>query len=151
MTGTQFDVDGSAGLHDRPGRGRRPSIPPATVGKVVAQAGQKPPGKTRWSTRSMARHASASQSTVSRIWRRNGLKAYCTRTFKLSYDKHFARKFWDVIGPYLNPPENAVLLCRRPSAKPWSGPSRGFRLESGTSRHRRTTTVVTGRSAWSPR
>jgi len=107
----RFDVDGIAGLLDRPGRGRRPSIPPATVGKVVDQAGQKPPGRSRWSTRSMARHAGVSQSTVSRIWRRNGLKPHRTRTFKLSNDKHFERKFWDVIGLYLDPPERAVVLC----------------------------------------
>ena len=107
----RFDVDGIAGLRDRPGRGRRPSIPPATVEKVVAQAGQKPPGGTRWSTRSMARHAGVSQSTVSRIWRRNGLKPHRTRTFKLSNDKHFERTFWDVIGLYLDPPEKAVALC----------------------------------------
>ncbi len=106
----RFDVDGIAGLHDRPGRGRRPSIPTATVEKVMAQAGQKPPGRIRWSTRSMARHAGVSQSTVSRIWRRNGLKPHRTRTFKLSKDKHFERKFWDVIGLYMDPPEKAVVL-----------------------------------------
>ena len=77
----RFDVDGIAGLPDRPGRARRPSIPPATVEKVVHQAGQNPPGRTRSSTPSLARHVGVSQSTVSRIWRRNGLKAHRTTTF----------------------------------------------------------------------
>ena len=107
----RFDIDGIAGLHDRSGRGRRPSIPSETVEKVVTQAARKPAGKTRWSTRSMARHAGVSQSTVSRIWHRNGLKPHRTRTFKLSKDKDFERKFWDVIGLYLDPPEKAVVLC----------------------------------------
>ena len=102
--------DGIAGLHDRPSRGRQPSIPPATVEKVVAQPGQKPPGRARWSTRSMARQAGVSQSTVSRIWRRNGLKPHQTRTFKLSKDEHFERKFWDVIGLHPDPPEKAIVL-----------------------------------------
>ena len=59
----------------------------------------------------MARHAGVSLSTVSRIWRRNGLKPHRTRTFRLSKDKHSERKFWDVIGLYLDPPEKAVVLC----------------------------------------
>jgi len=59
----------------------------------------------------MARHAGVSQFTVSRIWRRNGLNPHRTRTLKLSKDKHFERKFWDVIGQYLDPPERAVVLC----------------------------------------
>ncbi len=107
----RFDGDGIAGLDDRPGRGRRPSVPPATVGKIVAQAGQKPPGRTDWSTRSMACHAGVPQSTVGRIWRRNGPKPHRTRTSKLSNDEHFARKPWDVIGLDLDPPEKAVVPC----------------------------------------
>ena len=52
-----------------------------------------------------------SQSTVSRIWRRNGLKPHRTKTFKLSNDKDFERKFWDVVGLYMDPPEQSVVLC----------------------------------------
>ncbi len=107
----RFDVEGIAGLNERPGRGRRPSIPVATVKKVVTEAGQKPAGRGRWSTRTMANRAGISQSSVSRIWRRNDLKPHRTRTFKLSNDKHFESQFWDVIGLYLDPPEKAVVLC----------------------------------------
>ena len=107
----RFDAEGIVGLRDRPGRGRRPSIPDATVEQVITQAGQKPPGRARWSTRSMAAEAAVSQSTVSRIWRRSGLKPHRTKTFKLSNDKDFERKFWDVIGLYVDPPEKSVVLC----------------------------------------
>ena len=107
----RFDADGIAGLHDLPGRGRRPSIPVEPVDKIITQAVQKPPGRQRWSTRSMAREAGVSQSSVSRIWRRNDLKPHRTKSFKLSKDKDFERKFWDVIGLYLDPPEKSVVLC----------------------------------------
>ena len=107
----RFDAEGIAGLHDQTGRGRRPSIPTDTVERVITEAGQKPTGRSRWSTRSMAGEAGISQSTVSRIWRRSGLKPHRTKTFKLSNDKDFERKFWDVIGLYLDPPEKSVVLC----------------------------------------
>ena len=107
----RFGREGLAGLCDRPGRGRGASIPPETVEKVIAQAGQQPGGRSRWSTRSMAREVGIAPSTVSRIWRKNGLKPHRTKTFKLSKDKDFERKFWDVIGLYLDPPEKAVVLC----------------------------------------
>ncbi len=71
----RFDAEGIAGLQDQSGRGRRPSIPTDTVEKVITEAGQKPTGRSRWSTRSMAGEAGVSQSTVSRIWRRSGLNS----------------------------------------------------------------------------
>ena len=54
--------------------------------------------------------AGVSPSTVGRIWREHGLKPHLTRTFKLSKDKRFAEKLEDVVGLYLNPPENAIVL-----------------------------------------
>ena len=107
----RFDAEGLAGLRDQPGRGRRASIPVGMVEKVIAEAGQKPVGRARWSTRSMARQAGVSPTTVGRIWRRDDLKPHRTKTFKLSNDKDFGRKFWDVIGLYLDPPEKSVVLC----------------------------------------
>ena len=107
----RFDVDGLAGLRDRPGRGRRRSIPWQTVEKVVAEAGRKPPGRQRWSTRSLAAATGVSHSTVQRIWAEHDLKPHRSKTFKLSRDKHFEARFWDVIGLYLDPPEKSVVLC----------------------------------------
>ena len=39
------------------------------------------------------------------------LKPHLLRTFKISQDPQFERKFWDVIGLYLNPPDKALVLC----------------------------------------
>ena len=59
----------------------------------------------------MAKEAGVSQSSGSRIWPRSDLKPHRTKSFKLSKDKDFERKFWDVSGLYLDPPEKSVALC----------------------------------------
>jgi transposase len=59
----------------------------------------------------MARHAGVSHASVQRLWRDNDLKPHLQRVFKVSRDARFEQKFWDVIGVYLDPPQNAVVLC----------------------------------------
>ena len=60
--------------------------------------------------RVMAKAVGVSESTVGKIWRVHGLKPHLSRTFKLSNDKRFAEKLEDVVGLYLSPPENAIVL-----------------------------------------
>jgi len=96
----------------RPGRGRKPSIPPEKVTEIVrATLHEKPAGETHWSCRSMAKAQGVSPATVQRIWSARGLKPHQVKTFKLSNDKRFEEKLVDVIGLYLNPPEQAIVLC----------------------------------------
>jgi transposase len=52
-----------------------------------------------------------SQSAVSRIWRAFGLKPHIVQTWKLSADPQFIDKVRDVVGLYMAPPENALVLC----------------------------------------
>ena len=52
-----------------------------------------------------------SPDSVHRIWKANDIKPHLTKTFKVSDDKRFEEKFWDVIGLYLDPPEKALVLC----------------------------------------
>ena len=52
-----------------------------------------------------------SQSAVSRIWRAFGLKPHIIQTWKLSTDPQFIDKVRDVVGLYMSPPENALVLC----------------------------------------
>ena len=59
----------------------------------------------------MARAAGISAASVQRLWVANDIKPHLSRTFKLSNDKQFEEKFWDVIGLYLDPPEKALVLC----------------------------------------
>lgn len=107
----RFEREGLAGLQDRPGRGRKPSLPDATVQRVIAAASQAPPGQARWTTRTLAAHLGLSHGSVARIWRSQNLKPHLKRTGELSNDTQFEAKFWDVIGLYLDPPEKALVLC----------------------------------------
>jgi len=107
----RFEEHGLEGLNDQPGRGRKPWLSAEKIEKVIATVTQPPPGRTRWSVRSMAEAVGVSRHAVHTIWKRNDLKPHLTRTFKLSTDPLFEQKFWDVIGLYLNPPEKALVLC----------------------------------------
>ncbi len=109
----RFAADGLKGIGViRPGRGRRPSIPPEKVQAIVdATLHETPEGETHWSCRSMARAQGVSPATVQRVWAARGLKPHRVKTFKLSNDKHFEEKLVDVVGLYLNPPENAIVLA----------------------------------------
>ncbi len=58
----------------------------------------------------MAQRAGVSASTVQRVWRANSLKPHRIETFKVSRDPHFVEKLEDIVGLYLNPPEQALVL-----------------------------------------
>jgi transposase len=96
----------------RQGRGRKPSIPKEKVEAIVqATLHEKPEAETHWSCRTMAKAQGVSPATVQRIWSARGLQPHRVKTFKLSTDKRFEEKLVDVVGLYLNPPENAIVLC----------------------------------------
>ena len=78
---------------------------------VQATLHTTPRGATHWSIRTMAKAQGLSRMAVQRIWDRHGLKPHLTKTFKLSRDKHFVEKLYDVVGLYLNPPAKALVLC----------------------------------------
>src|SRR5205809_121089 len=108
----RFVEQGVAGLHDevRPGRPR--PISDERVAQLVRKTLKtKPKAGTHWSVRQIAGQTRLSKSTVHRIWRAFGLEPHRQRHFKLSTDPFFVEKVRDIVGLYLNPPENAVVLC----------------------------------------
>ena len=109
---SQFAEDGVAGVgRVRPGRGRKPMIPPEKIDEIVELTRHATPeDATHWSVRSMARAAGVGRSTVHKVWQARGLKPHLVETFKLSNDPAFEDKLVDVVGLYLNPPDNAVVL-----------------------------------------
>ena len=107
----RFADDGLAGLMDRPRSGRPPRITEAKSAKVVALTlGQPPAGLSHWSTRELAGRVGVSASTVQRIWKAHALQPHRVETFKFSTDPRAEEKIRDVVGLYLNPPTNAIVL-----------------------------------------
>ena len=94
------------------GRGRKPTHSPDKIKAIVhATLTTKPQGMTQWSCRQMAQAQGVSKSTVSNIWRSHNLKPHRVKNFKLSRDARFLDKLTDVVGLYLNPPDQALVLC----------------------------------------
>ena len=101
-----------SGLHDelRPGRPR--PISDEHVARLVRKTlERKPRDGTHWSVRQIAEQTRVSKSTVHRIWQAFGLEPHRQKHFKLSTDPFFVEKVRGIVGLYLNPPENAVVLC----------------------------------------
>src|SRR5947208_12143494 len=107
----RFAEHGLGGLQDRPRSGRPPTITARKRAQIVALTLKPPaPGLTHWSTRDLARKAGVSHGTVHRIWRAHALKPHRVLTFKFTTDPEAEDKIYDVVGLYLNPPTNAVVL-----------------------------------------
>jgi transposase len=108
----RFVDEGVAGLADKPRPGRPATVSEAKRARVVALTLKPPPrGLTHWSTREMAERTGISHSTVHRIWEAHALKPHRVETFKFTTDPNAEEKIRDVVGLYLNPPTNAVVLC----------------------------------------
>jgi transposase len=102
------------GLGDAPRPGQPRQLTDAAVEAVVTRTLEsRPVAATHWSTRSMAKASGLTQNAIVRIWRAFGLKPHLQENFKLSTDPFFVEKVRDIVGLYLNPPEQtrAVVLC----------------------------------------
>jgi transposase len=110
---TRFTAQGLKSLWEvAPGRGRKPTYGTKQITAIVeATLHSKPPGMTHWSCRLMAASQGVSKSTINTIWRSHQLKPHRQKRFKLSRDPKFLEKLTDVVGLYLNPPQQAMVLC----------------------------------------
>lgn len=102
-----------SGLYDelRPGRPR--TVDDERVAELINKTLHTKPadGATHWSTRGLAGETGISKTTVARYLKVFQLKPHRVESFKLSTDPLFVEKLRDVVGLYLNPPENALVLC----------------------------------------
>ena len=109
----RFRTQGLMGLYDerRPGKPR--SIKDDEIMVLLQRTLETEPadGSTHWSCRSMADAAGVSKSTVHRVWTAFNIQPHRQKHFKLSTDPFFAEKVRDIVGLYLNPPDNAMVLC----------------------------------------
>lgn len=103
---------GVQGLHDELRSGRPRTYDDEKVASVINRALQeKPKHGNAWSVRSMAEAEGISSTTVHRWFTLFGIKPHQTKIFKLSKDPFFIEKVRDITGLYLNPPDNAMVLC----------------------------------------
>ena len=108
----RFAEGGIESLYENRPRGRSfKPLTPAKEAEIITRTQSAPPNATQWSCRSAAKHCGTSKASVQRVWHANGLKPHLVKTFKLSNDPKFVEKMEDVIGLYMNPPENALVFC----------------------------------------
>jgi putative transposase len=109
----RFLEHGLPGLHDelRPGRPR--TFDDEQVAQLLLKTIETQPkdGSNRWSCRTMAAETGIPKSTVQRVWSNFGVKPHRRRHFKLSTDPFFVEKVRDIVGLYLDPPTEALVLC----------------------------------------
>jgi len=107
----RFLSQGLVGLYDEAKPGGPRSISDAQVANLIRRTLKtKPKDATHWTCRSLAAETKLSHATVHRIWRPFGLQPHRQKHFKLSTDTFFVEKVRDIVGLYLNPPENALVL-----------------------------------------
>jgi len=108
----RYVKQGLMGLYDelRPGGPR--SIDDEKIQLLIDKTlKSKPKGSTHWTVRSVAKETKLSKSTVQRVWSAFGIQPHRQKHFKLSTDPFFVEKVRDIVGLYLNPPEEAMVLC----------------------------------------
>ena len=99
-------------LYDEPRVGAPRSISDQRVEEVITKTLESmPKNATNWSTRGLAQQLGMSQSSISRIWRAFGLQPHRSKSFSLSQDPQLIEKVRDIVGLYMEPPVNAVVLC----------------------------------------
>jgi transposase len=102
---------GLEGLKDRPRPGRPAKHEPAVWQRVQQRVCQQPEFQSRWSVRTLARELGLPRSTVHHMLVESQLQPHRVRTFTFSPDPDFEAKLLDVVGLYLKPPDNALVLC----------------------------------------
>ncbi len=106
----RYAEHGIEGLQDEPKPGRPRIISQDKTAEIVATTLTPPEGTTHWSARRLAKQVGVSHSTVHRIWQAHDLKPHRVETFKFSKDANLKEKVVDIVGLYLNPPEQALVL-----------------------------------------
>ena len=107
----RFAQLGLEGLQDAPRSGRPLQHGAEVREKIQHRVCQQPEFQSRWSVRTLARELGLPSTTVHRILVDSHLQPHRLRTFTFSPDPDFEAKLLDIVGLYLNPPEDALVLC----------------------------------------
>src|SRR5437764_5283334 len=124
----RFSLWGLRGLRDRSRPGKPVKYDTAFRNRVLALLEEAPPpGLSHWDGPAVAEKLNSSVDAVWRVLRREGIYLQRRRSWCVSTDKEFAPKAAEVVGLYLNPPVNAVVLSVDEKPEP-TGNRAGFRL-----------------------
>jgi transposase len=147
----RFAHQGLSGLRDAPRWGKPPRYDEGTEKRVLAMLDRRPPpGSATWNGRLLAEAlGDVSSHQIWRILRRHGIHLQRQHSWCVSTDPEFARKAADIVGLYLDPPDNAVVICvdekphiqaleraqgwlRLPNGKALNGFSHGYKRHGTT-------------------
>ena len=93
----------------KPGLAPIPLKTEQEICRIVAQ--EKPVDATHWSSRTLAKRVGISHTKVHQILQKHQLKPHLVKRFRTSNDPEFSEKLEDIVGLYLNAPENSIILC----------------------------------------
>lgn len=107
----RFAEKGLAGLEDEPRPGKPETYGKAFRDRLLAKLEEKPPeGLARWDCPTLAEALNASQHAVWRALKKEGIYLHRSRSWCVSTDPEFTEKSANIIGLYLNPPLNALVI-----------------------------------------
>lgn len=107
----RYQEAGLARLDDLPRPGQPRKLTQKKAQQILQLTTQRVPAEaTHWSLRLMAKYTGTTVWQVRQVWQGADLKPHRLQSFKISNDPHFAEKLVDVVGLYMNPPENAMVL-----------------------------------------
>jgi len=109
----RFARRGLEGLADAPRCGAPGIYTQETERRILAQLDEAvPEGETAWTARLLARAlGDVSEDHIWRVFRKHGIHLQRRRSWCVSTDPEFAAKAADIVGLYLAPPENALVIC----------------------------------------
>lgn len=107
----RFEQEGIEGLYDKPRPGKPVSYDETFRNQVLQTLGEPPPhGQSAWDGPTLAAHLKTSKDAIWRLLKKEGICLSRQRSWCISTDPEFVPKAADIIGLYLNPPQNAIVL-----------------------------------------
>lgn len=107
----RFEEQGIQGLHDLPRSGKPPQYGAEFRNQVLATLEEPPPsGQAAWDGPALANRLKTSSHAIWRVLRKEGICLTRQRSWCVSTDPEFSAKAADIVGLYLNPPVNALVL-----------------------------------------
>lgn len=99
-------------MHDQAKSDRPRTHDDEAVAELLSKVSQDTPrGSTHWSARTAAEDSGISKSPVARYFALFRVQPHRSKTFKLPSNPYFVEKVRGIVGLYLSPPTNALVLC----------------------------------------